>query len=78
MGSVESERRRQLAHPVLSIAETLVDQASDCFGAGGFRVGLSVDPGCDPCGQVGGDADTGQRGYARRRAAAWSFLIISY
>ena len=42
-----------------SVAEPLVDQQADRFGAGGFRVGVPVDPGGDPCGQVGGDADAG-------------------
>lgn len=61
-----------------SVPKPLVDQPPDRFGAGGLRIRLPLDPGGDPRGQVGGDADAGQRGYARRRAAAPSFLIISY
>ncbi len=61
-----------------SVAESFIDEASDRFGAGRFRFGLPVDPGGDPRGQVGGDADAGERGYAGGRAAAGSFLIISY
>ena len=64
--------------PASSVAESLVDQPPDRLRSRGLRVRLPLDPGGDPRGQVGGDADAGERGYARGRAAAWSFLIISY